>query len=151
SVLPAIVNVLELCNAFYVPDIDGQGTPGWAFGDENTCGFANADFALDSDVIYHEYTHGVVDWMGIGLIDSPTDSYTQAISEADADYHSANFTGDPVIGDALGFTRNLQNGAIYPDDVPCFENAFEAHCTSLIWSGLLWDVQSALKKKAERL
>src|SRR5207249_141169 len=53
----ARVNVVQLCDSFYSHDLDGDGVPGFAFGDQSTCDFTNEDFAADSDVIYHEYTH----------------------------------------------------------------------------------------------
>lgn len=151
AAVPAIVNIPDFCNAAYIP-IAAQGGPAFVFGNQLSCGgFQNEDFAVDSDVVYHEYTHGVVDWLGTGLSDAPLNSYQRAISEAIADYHAANFTGDPNIGEVLGVGRNIENHRLYPDDVGCAGGQMEEHCTGEIWSGILWDVQSVVKKKAELL
>jgi hypothetical protein len=150
--VPVQVNAVTFCGAYYSPDLSGDGRPGFAFSDQNTCGSSNPDFTRDSDVIYHEFTHGILDWNGIDIALAQPNSYQRAISEADADYHAANFTGDPVIGEVVGFTRDLNNVKCYPADVPCDGYGFmEEHCTGEIWSGFLWDLQSAIGKGAERL
>lgn len=146
----ATVNAGGLCGAFYASNAD-EGSPGFVFGDQATCDFQNEDFARDADVIYHEFTHAVLDWKGLTLAVAPLDSYQRAISEADADYHSGSFTGDPVIGDVVGLTRNLDNDNVYPEDVPCDGGYMEEHCTGEIWAGLLWNLRSMLGQVAETL
>lgn len=147
----AIANVRNLCNAYYAKDLEGDGKPGFAFGDQVTCGITvNEDYARDSDVVYHEYTHAVVDWEGIGLLDGPVDSYQRAIAEADADYHAAEFTGDPTIGEVVGFPRSIANTKVYPADVACSYGFPEEHCTGSIWAGLLWDLRGTIRH-AEKL
>lgn len=141
----ATANVRGLCDAFYTTDLAGDGKPGFAFGDQTTCeGLNNDDFARDSDVVYHEYTHAIVDWAGIGLQQAPVNSYQRALAEADADYHAAEFTGDPTIGEVVRFPRTIANTKVYPANVGCSFGFPEEHCTSLIWSGLLWDLRETI-------
>ena len=146
------VNATGTCGAVYSPDLEGNGRPGFTFADQDNCGSSHEDFSRDSDVIYHEYTHGILDWTGIDLGLAPLNSYQRAVNEAVADYHAANFTGDPLLGGVAGEPRSLDNSKVYPDDVPCDEfDRREEHCTGEIWGGLLWDLQSAVGSGAEQL
>lgn len=147
----AVVNAEGYCGAFYSSDLHGDGIPGFVFGNQGTCEFQNEDFARDADVIYHEFAHAIADWKGLNLAMAPVDSYQRSISEADADYHSASTTGDPLLGEVLGQTRLLDNDKTYPEDVACNAGSVEEHCTGEIWGGLLWDLRSVLKGEAERL
>lgn len=153
--IPVIVNADDpdmACSAFYTPDLLDYGSPGFAFGNQNSCGVvSNEDLARDADVIYHEYTHGVVDWLGIDLGDAPVDSYQRSINEAVADYHAASFTGDSEVGEVFGYSRDLRNINLYPIDVGCWHGLMEEHCTGQIWGGLLWDVRSSIKSRADSL
>jgi hypothetical protein len=147
----ALANVRNLCDAYYSTDFAGDGKPGFAFGDQMACGATpNEDYARDSDVVYHEYSHAIVDWQGIGLQDAPLDSYQRAIGEADADYHAAEFTGDPTIGEVVGFPRSIATSKTYPANVACWYGSPQEHCTGQIWSSLLWDLRSAVGR-AEQL
>jgi len=148
----AIANVRNLCNAYYTGDLVGDGKPGFAFGDQLSCGASiqNEDYARDSDVVYHEYTHAIVDWEGIGLEYAPMDSYQRALAEADADYHAAEFTGDPTVGEVVGLPRSVEGTKTYPLDVGCSYGFPEEHCTGAIWSGLLWDLRGTVRR-AEKL
>lgn len=150
SSLPTVTNVGGMCNAFYSPDLIGTG-PGFAFGDEQSCPFSNDDFARDSDVVYHEFTHGVTDWIGVDLGNAPLNSYQRAINEAVADYHAANFTRDPSIGEVIGIGRTLDEDRRYPGDVGCDGGDPEEHCTGEIWGSILWDIQSFLGARGEFL
>ncbi|MBP7149008.1 MAG: hypothetical protein KBD01_15865 [Acidobacteria bacterium] len=147
--LPVVVNDHTMCNAFYSPNLLGDGVPGFAFGDQAPC----VDPGRDADVIYHEYAHGVVDWKGVPLIFGPVNGYQRALGEAFSDYFAAGFDKDPVVGEVFleSDTRTLDNHWIYPDDVPCSNNQREEHCTGLIYGGFLWDLRSKLKNKADRL
>lgn len=153
--VPALVNAVEpddvLCNAFYTPNLPGHDSPGFAFANQNTCREPNDDLVRDADIIYHEYTHGVVDWLGIDLLGAPRDSYQRAINEAVADYHAVSFTGDPVFGEVFGFSRSVRNTKLYPVDVGCYYGTMQEHCTGEIWSGFLWDVQRLVRRGGEEL
>ena len=153
--VPVVVNETDdpaaQCNAFYSHDLDGAGTPGFVFGDQFTCSFPNDDVVRDASVVHHEYTHGVVDWLGFDLADAPSNSYQRSISEALADFHAACATNDPVVGAVFGITRDISGGKLYPVDVPCSRGRMEEHCTGEIWSGLLWDLRKSIGPGAETL
>jgi hypothetical protein len=99
------------------------------------------NFALFSDVIYHEYTHGVTDhiYRPYGL---PYIGESGAIDEAVADYFAATITDDPEIGNGglfVGFgqnLRNMDNTLIWPDD-----RVGEVHADGEILGGALWDLR----------
>lgn len=81
-------------NAFYLPHVRG-----FYFGDGD--GANVRDTAKASDVIYHEFTHAVVQsiydpWPNR---ESPQSTQGGAMSEGLSDYFAAAFTGDPVIGE----------------------------------------------------
>lgn len=80
------------CNAFY----DGD-TAGIYFGGGNlpTC----ENLALGSDVIYHEYTHAVVD--RIYTTPFPYEGQTGAMNEGWADYFAATINDNPLIGEGI--------------------------------------------------
>ncbi len=110
------------------------------------------DYSYDGDVIYHEFTHAVVDhtlkligaWHADeqGLIDSPG-----AMNEGLADYFSSALTGDPLVGEyaaqdlapGLPAIRDLSNALTCPANV-----SGEVHSDSQFWSAGLWTARSAL-------
>jgi len=110
------------------------------------------DYSYDGDVIYHEFTHAVVDhtlklvgtWHADeqGLIDSPG-----AMNEALADYFSSAIAGDGLVGEyaskdlAPGLTaiRDLDNDYACPQWI-----AGEVHSDSQFWSAGLWKVRKGL-------
>jgi len=61
------------------------------FGNNSTLG----NLALMSDVLYHEYTHGVVDH--VYTTDLPYSGQTGAMNEAWADYFACTINGNPVM------------------------------------------------------
>lgn len=130
-------------NAYYDPTCDciavGDGT-GAATGGDN-------DLARDAEVIYHEYTHAVIDT--ITLLGVRTDDYGSAMNEAYADYFACTLFNDPHIGEwttgSNDGLRNLENSNKYPNDIlnPSTKQ-LEAHYTGQIWGGALWDLRNAL-------
>ena len=138
-------------NAFFTP-------PGDLFGiyplDQPTLIFGQgaADFAWDGDVIYHEFTHSVVNratMISWGRYDAAGIDVSQgAMNEAFADYFSSALAGDPAVGEyagmALGraFVRNLEGTERCP-------TAFwgEVHQDGIPWSSALW----AFRKRAAEL
>lgn len=109
------------------------------------------DYSYDGDVVYHEFTHAVVDktlrlgaWHvdARGAIDAPG-----AMNEALADYFSSAITGDPDVGEYaskdisqnLGVIRTLAN-----DDKCPAKIAGEVHFDSTLFSGGLWQARSSL-------
>ena len=123
-------------NAFW----DGYGVHLGAGGDI----FNN--FAFFSDVIYHEYTHGVTH----NIYPSSELPYTGqpgAIDEALSDYFACTMTDDPLIGEGglyrIGdpgiYMRSLDNDLVFPDD---WEG--EVHADSRMISSAFWEIRESL-------
>ena len=165
--IPAIVNVAGLCNAYYDPDIygDGTGYPGFVFGDEGaccpspTCVPESENLVIDETVVRHEYTHFMMDMCGFSgdndQFGGPVDYYGQAMGEGNADFFA--FLGttpkDPEIGNVAWawssppYLRDLDNSQEYPQDVddPYLNPPVpEEHYTGEIWGGYLYDVYRTL-------
>ena len=110
------------------------------------------DYAYDGDVVYHEFTHAVVDatlkleaWHidARGAVDSPG-----AMNEGLADYFSSAITGDPDVGEyaskdissgTTGVIRTLANEDTCPTNV-----IGEVHFDSTLFSGALWQARASL-------
>ncbi|MDI6752405.1 MAG: T9SS type A sorting domain-containing protein [bacterium] len=124
-------------NAFYYPSENVI-----CFGDGDVC----EDFARSRDVIYHEYTHAVVNHI-YNLL-----PYGQpgAMDEALADYFAASICNDSNIGEWVmpkGNQRNLVNTYRYPEDWQG-----EVHDDGRIYAGALWKIREALgKEEADKL
>jgi Zn-dependent metalloprotease len=166
--IPTIVNVSDMCDAFYTSDIDGAGNPGFAFGDEHTCltltvdPFDNEDFVIDNDVVRHEFTHAIMNWSGFDdQFGGDVNNYGRAMGEGNADWFAfLNTPDDPWIGDVAfagtlaGYLRDLDNTRMYPRDVDCttcaapLTNLPEEHYTGEIWGGYLYDLYHVLKDSA---
>lgn len=114
---------------------------GWGiyFGD----GQQYRNFAMFSDIIYHEYTHGVTD--GIypnGML--PYIDQSGALNEAWSDYIGCSINGDPYEGDYIGgmpggYFRNLLSQMVYPRDW-----RGEVHEDSPFISAPLWTLRTEL-------
>lgn len=109
------------------------------------------DVSLDSDVIFHEYTHAVV----TGLVGSVQSPVFRALNEGTADYFSSSFLDDPDLGEyaaklfgsRLPFLRTTDNPNTFPVNL-----AGEVHIDGNIWSGALWDVRKRLgADRADRI
>jgi len=152
GVIEAIANYtetpgLQFDNAFYSPASCGRGEcPFLAMGQ------GMKDFGYDGDVIYHEYTHGVVDLVSniVGFDLDPRRGVHYepgAVNEGMADYFSGSVTGDPLMAEyftglggsfgAEGALRRLDNTMTCPNDL-----FGEAHADGNLWSGMAWDVRA---------
>jgi hypothetical protein len=110
------------------------------------------DYSYDGDVIYHEFTHAVVN-ATLQLVGTPhADAYGVSVSpggmnEALADYFSSALTGDGDVGEyavkditmSLDAIRSLTN----PDACPTAIGG-EVHQDATLFSGGLWDVRTTL-------
>jgi len=159
--IPVIVNDVDdaACNSFYTPDIHGNSSfqPGFVFGNENTCSFANENFVLDEDVVAHEFTHFMVDQCGFtaqgGQFDDASE-YGDAMNEGNADFFAFLRTKNTKIGDVVWATqsppylRDINSTRMYPNDVDdpvdFTPPVPEAHYTGQIWSGYLYDLYKIL-------
>lgn len=114
-----------------------------------------ADYALDGDVVYHEFGHAVVDstarLVGSWHLDEQGASASPgAMNEALADYFSSAITGDPDQGEyaAKDFgadaIRHLTNDNTCPADL-----TGEVHADSEFFSAALWHARSQVAQKPE--
>lgn len=108
------------------------------FGD----GAAMDNFALYSDIIYHEYTHSVT-----GVIYPrdmlPYEGESGALNEAWSDYFPCSISDEPYMGEGglrpNGYIRLIDNDLVYPDDI-----VGEVHYDSRIISAAMWHTRGEL-------
>jgi hypothetical protein len=132
--LPAVANIGSgYDNAYW----NGYGT---YYGSGSTYG----NFAMFSDVIYHEYTHGVTD--GIYPDDMlPYVGEPGAMNEAWSDYFACTLNEDPLMAERMlgnnphSYFRNLENNMVYPRDW-----RGEVHADSPFISGALWIIRQQM-------
>jgi len=100
------------------------------------------NFALFSNVIYHEYTHGVTGWIYTG-IHMPYSGEPGAINEAFSDFIPCSITDYPYAGWRVSrddsYFRTLENDLVYPDDL-----IGEVHADSRMISGSFWDIRAGV-------
>ncbi len=118
------------------------------------------DYAYDGDVVYHEYTHAVVDSLanilGFDFDDLGVSYEPGAINEGTSDYFSATLSGDATVAEyfsgsgalgTAGALRDLDNDLRCPDDL-----FGEAHRDGRIWGATGWALRVQLGKgKADAL
>jgi MYXO-CTERM domain-containing protein len=133
--LVATVNIDDACNAFY----DGSSIN--FFRSNGMC----ENTGRISDVVFHEFGHGLHD----KSIIPGSGSFDGSLSEGVGDYFSATITGDPGMG--RGFFKSQQplrhidpegGEKVWPDDV-----TGEVHADGLIIGGTLWDLRKAFIAK----
>ena len=94
------------------------------------------NLAMFSDVMYHEYGHGITDKM-YGTL-----SPSGAMHEGFSDYYACTITNEPYIGEGLSgpgtYFRNCDNTLRYPEDL-----TGEVHDDGRIIAGALWDMREA--------
>ncbi|HEX9902229.1 MAG TPA: hypothetical protein VGB72_05150, partial [Acidobacteriota bacterium] len=123
------------------PGVNGLGGNGTVqFGSES-----GRDWARGADIIYHEFTHNVLQEIFndyIGFYDGlNTEGY--AMDEGFADYFACALTDDPMQGENVSPNpRNLQNAMAYPLGA----YAIEGHTGGMIISGACWDFRSSIDK-----
>jgi Zn-dependent metalloprotease len=111
------------------------------------------DFAYDSDVIYHELTHAVVDTVvdGIGLLISRRDeqglhNLAYAMNEAYADFFATSRNGNSVQGEyaTSGTGMSPRDLAARPRHTCPQRLVNEEHIDSAPYSEALWEVREPL-------
>src|SRR5262249_48220699 len=131
--MPAVAFEPNLANAFW----DGTGIH---FGDGGGVFYNTGLFA---DVIYHEDTHGIPDYMSrpFGGLDGAEGG---AMHEGLSDYFACTLTNEPLVGENLFMSdpgrvlRNLDNALQWPAD-----RRGEVHADGEIFAGALWDLRRA--------
>jgi len=109
-------------------------------GDGGTSSCPNdLNYALSSDIIYHEYTHAITE--SIGHWPYVDGSESAAISEGLSDYFATTMNNDSLFGEVTSpsRTRNLNNNVNYQTDM-----LGEVHYDSLAFSGALWDLRTEI-------
>lgn len=133
-------------NAFY-GDSDGDGCGDITLGEG-----LGVDFSYDADVIYHEFTHGIVESTGgLGCYPMGTcydelglDWTALGLNEGYADYFSVSLTGDPDLGEHAGTAGSGGEGSIRTaeNDRLCpFDLVGESHTDGEIWVGTGWQLR----------
>lgn len=110
------------------------------------------DYSYDADVIYHEFTHAVVNvtlqLVGAPHMDDLGASYAPgAMNEGLADYFSSALTGDPDVGEyavqdilpGQAFIRSLAGADTCPSAI-----GGEVHQDATMFSASLWDARKEL-------
>ncbi|MCK6523009.1 hypothetical protein L6R49_16400 [Myxococcota bacterium] len=114
------------CNAFYT-----NGTINFYIG-----GGGTNNLGRIADVIFHEYGHGVHDYILTG------GTFAGDVSEGSADYVAATLLDDPILAPYArvdgGYIRELDTDRVYPTDV-----SGEVHNDGLIWGSFLWNLRNA--------
>jgi hypothetical protein len=133
----ANANINDTCNAFYQGA--GQNSP-------QTLNFFHAttkcqNTGLLQDVVFHEFGHAVhanevID--GVGAIEP-------GMGEGVADFFAGSMTEDHLIAPGFFYTGEALRDIDPPDtEFKWPDDVGEAHQTGLIFSGVFWDLRSAL-------
>jgi len=123
------------------PGVNGLGGNGTVqFGSES-----GRDWARGADIIYHEFTHNVLQEIFndyIGFYDGMwTEGY--AMDEGFADYFACALTEDSTMGENVTANpRSLQNNSAYP--LGAYN--IEGHAGGMIISGACWELRSLIDK-----
>ncbi len=136
-------------NAFYADsDGDPQGCGDITFGE------GSVDYVYDADVLYHEFTHGMVEHtcnlgcpdMGVCIDGQGINVVPYSLNEGTADYFSMAYTNDPNLGEYAG--QNAQGEPYIRtalNDQQCpWDQTGESHYDGQIWMGGLWEIRTAL-------
>ena len=124
--------------------------------DDDRCGDllmgqGTIDFAYDGDVVYHEFTHGIVDatanLRGWARDELGPDYSTGGLNEGTADYFSVTLSGDPNLGEymsreGLGGELGTRH-AVNDNTCPLYLEG-ESHGDGEIWLGTLWEIRTAV-------
>lgn len=115
------------------------------------------DYSYDADVVYHEFTHAVVDnTLRLGsytLDDQGLSAAPGGMNEGLADFFSSAITGDPDVGEYAakdlsqnsGVIRTLANTDTCPTGI-----VGEVHGDSTLFSGALWAARSTLPEASRK-
>ncbi|MBI5479637.1 MAG: hypothetical protein HY906_12310 [Deltaproteobacteria bacterium] len=138
-------------NAMFMPP--GQLIPGLSRPASIVFGQGEgSDFAYDGDVVFHEFTHAVIDstcnLMGPGFDEQGLDPAPTGLNEGFADIFAAFISGDGQTGEyaagELGGIRDLERKYYCPDVL-----WGEAHQDSMAFSWTVWSVRHDLGADAD--
>ena len=136
--------------------VDDEGTPGWlpAAFYTGSCDQAivlgqaeGADLAYDGDLVYHEVAHAAIDALsgpdaylvGVSLFPEAVGNDPSALNEGLADFLSAGFTGDPVLGEYIEMYAGL--GRRLDHDLACPQVLIgTSHGDGRAWAAALYEL-----------
>lgn len=134
-------------NAFYG---DANGDP-YECADI-TLGQGSVDFAYDSEVLFHEFGHGVVDQtaalgcpeMGVCTDDWGLNLIPMGLNEGYADYFSMTYTDNPDIGEYMSssYGDDYLRSAINLNQCP-WDLTSQSHYDGQIWSAVAWTLRES--------
>ena len=137
---------MDYPNAFYG---DANGDPFECA--DITLGQGDVDFAYDSEVLFHEFGHGVVDQtaglgcpdMGVCIDGLGLNLIPMGLNEGYADYYSMTYTDNPDIGEyvASEYGEPYLRSAINPNQCP-WDVTSQSHYDGQIWSAVAWTLRS---------
>ncbi|MGB7926139.1 MAG: M36 family metallopeptidase, partial [Pyrinomonadaceae bacterium] len=111
------------------------------------------DSSMDSDVVYHEYGHGISNRLigngGTGL----SGTQSGAMGEGWSDYWATTLNNDGVMGEyvTLNNTRGIRRAAytvpaatVHDSYADVGAGGFEVHNDGEVWASALWDLRTQL-------
>jgi len=137
-------------NATFQPKPDGtspimsmflwDGTNCWS-EDVNNDGVADIDGDFDSDIVFHEYHHGVSTRLNTAF----TGSEAGAIGEGGSDFFAYSINGNSVLAEYSypGGLRTVNDKSY--NDWTCQLFFCEVHDNGEIWANVLWDVRERFR------
>lgn len=107
-------------------------------------GMSTRNFALFSNIIYHEYTHGITGWMYEGT-HFPYSGQSGAMNESFSDYFACTNNDGPRVGYKCQRTgsqmfRTMDNTYQYPRDWQG-----QVHADGRIMGGAFWDLRERIE------
>ena len=110
------------------------------------------DSSVDSDVVFHEYGHGISNRL-IGNTSGLGGTQSGAMGEGWSDYWAATLNNDGVMGEYV--TQNTTSGirrakytypaaTVHDSYADLGNNGFEVHYDGEIWAATLWDLRVQL-------
>jgi len=119
----------------------GRGGEGFTDGFSSCADDLN--YALSSDILYHEYTHYIVE--DVTHLPNINGAESAAMGEGLADYFANTINDDSVFGDVVSpnNTRDLNNTLNYTTGM-----TGESHHDGQIFAGALWDLRTAIGAEA---
>lgn len=168
--IPGFVRDDTQRNAFFssASTYNGFPTPNgqMVFGYGSSAGNPVRDWALDTDILYHEYGHAVMNILSpsFGGAYGSNNAETGGLNEGTADYLSSTVLNDPVLGEYVAvatgksYYRDLTARFHYPEEVWSIANTSnasgvlipnvrrrpEVHQTGAIWAASVWDLRILL-------
>jgi hypothetical protein len=110
------------------------------------------DSSLDSDVVFHEYGHGISNRLIGNGSSALSGTQSGAMGEGWSDYWSITINGDGAVGEyvvnsAVGIRRaaySVPAAAVHDSYADVGAGGFEVHRDGEVWAAALWDLRTQL-------